>query len=56
MLGLISKLFGGSKSEKDVKKITPLVAKINTFFTQYQSLSNDELRNKTVEFKSRIQQ
>jgi preprotein translocase subunit SecA len=56
MLGLISKLFGGSKSEKDVKKITPLVAKINTFFTKYQSLSNDELRNKTAEFKSRIQQ
>ena len=56
MLGLISKLFGGSKSEKDVKKITPYVGQINAFFTQYQSLTNDALRNKTVEFKSRIQQ
>ena len=55
MLGFISKLFGGSKSEKDVKKIVPLIAKINTFFTQYQSLSNDELRNKTNEFRQRIQ-
>jgi preprotein translocase subunit SecA len=54
MLGIISKLFGGSKSEKDVKKITPEVGKINGFFTQYQSLSNDELRNKTQEFKQRI--
>jgi preprotein translocase subunit SecA len=54
MLGIISKLFGGSKSEKDVKKITPEVGRINGFFTQYQSLSNDELRNKTQEFKQRI--
>ena len=54
MLGTISKLFGGNKSEKDVKKITPLVEKINHFFVEYQSLSNDALRNKTVEFKQRI--
>ena len=56
MIGFLSKIFGGNKSEKDVKKITPQVAKINSFFTQYQSLSNDQLRNKTAEFKQRIQQ
>ena len=54
MLGIISKIFGGSKSEKDVKKITPQVDKINQFFTQYQSLSNDALRGKTAEFRQRI--
>jgi preprotein translocase subunit SecA len=54
MAGFISKLFGGSKSEKDVKKLRPQVEKINQFFNQYQSLSNDELRNKTAEFKQRI--
>ncbi len=54
MLGFVSKLFGGNKSEKDVKKITPQVAKINEFFTAYQSLSNDQLRSKTIEFKERI--
>ncbi|HEX2684153.1 MAG TPA: preprotein translocase subunit SecA, partial [Ferruginibacter sp.] len=54
MIGVISKLFGGNKSEKDVKKIKPLVEQINRFFDQYQSLSNDELRNKTTEFKQRI--
>lgn len=54
MLGIISKLFGGSKSEKDVKKISPQVEKINQFFAQYQSLSNDALRGKTAEFKQRI--
>jgi preprotein translocase subunit SecA len=56
MIGFLSKIFGGNKSEKDVKKITPQVAKINSYFTQYQSLTNDQLRNKTVEFKQHIQQ
>lgn len=56
MLGFIQKIFGGSKSEKDVKKIEPYVAKINQYFTSYQSLSNDELRGKTKEFRQRIKQ
>ena len=56
MIGFLSKIFGGNKSEKDVKKITPQVAKINGFFTQFQLLSNDQLRAKTGEFKQRIQQ
>jgi preprotein translocase subunit SecA len=54
-MGFFQKLFGGSKSEKDVKVIWPLVSKINQNFTAYQSLSNDELRNKTIEFRQRIQ-
>jgi len=56
MLGIISKLFGGSKSEKDVQKLKPIVEKVNEFFQQYQGLSNDELRNKTQEFRLRIKQ
>jgi len=54
MLGFLSKLFGGSKSEKDVQKLSPIVEKINQYFQQYQSLTNDELRNKTQEFRQRI--
>ena len=54
MLGFLSKLLGGNKSEKDVKQIEPLVGQINQFFQQYQNLSNDELRNKTAEFRKRI--
>ncbi len=54
MLGIISKLFGGNKSEKDVKKVAPQVEKINAFFAAYNSLSNDQLRNKTTEFRARI--
>lgn len=54
MLGFLSKMFGGSKSEKDIKQIYPLVEQINTYFASYQVLSNDQLRNKTVEFRQRI--
>ncbi|HKG68947.1 MAG TPA: preprotein translocase subunit SecA [Segetibacter sp.] len=54
MLGFISKLFGGSKSQKDVKLLLPIVDKTNEYLQQYQLLSNDELRGKTVEFKARI--
>ena len=51
MLKFLSKLLGGNKSEKDVAKIKPIVEKVNTFFQQYQSIDNDTLRNKTIEFK-----
>ncbi len=56
MLNILSKILGGNKSEKDVAKIQPYVAKINQFFQQYEKLSNDELRNKTVEFRQRIKE
>ena len=49
----ITNLFG-NKSQRDVKDLWPIVAEINKHFDSYASLSNDELRNKTVEFKSRI--
>jgi len=54
MLGIISKMFGGNKSEKDVKKLMPDVERAKVFFASYNALSNDELRAKTVEFKNRI--
>ncbi|WP_353850244.1 preprotein translocase subunit SecA [Hydrotalea sp.] len=54
MLKLMSKILGGNKSEKDVQKILPIVQKINQFYEQYKTLSNDALRNKTVEFKAKI--
>jgi preprotein translocase subunit SecA len=55
-MSFFSSLFGGSKSEKDVKKIQPLVVEINRHFASYQSLTNDELRNKTQEFRQRIKE
>ena len=56
MAGIFSKIFGGNKSEKDVKKITHYVEEINQYFRSYHSLSNDDLRNKTREFRERIKE
>ena len=54
MLKFITKLFGGSKSEKDVKIMWPVVEEIKPLFATLENLSNDELRSKTQEFKSKI--
>jgi preprotein translocase subunit SecA len=56
MMGFLSKLFGGNKSEKDVKLIQPSIGKINEHFAALQSLSNDQLRGKTAQFKARIKE
>ncbi len=53
-MSIFSKIFGGNKSEKDIKLIAPVVEEINRHFASYQSLSNDQLRAKTDEFKQRI--
>jgi len=53
MLGFLAKIFG-SKSERDIKAIQPLVIKINEEYAKLSSISNDELRAKTIEFKGRI--
>jgi preprotein translocase subunit SecA len=54
MIGILSKIFGGNKSEKDIKGILPVVEEINKYFLAYNSLTNDELRAKTSVFKARI--
>ena len=54
MLSILSKIFGGNKSQKDVKLLMPIVEKVNQFLKQYESLTNDELRGKTTEFRARI--
>ena len=48
------KVFLGDKSGKDLKKLNPLVDDINVHFDKLYSLSNDQLRNKTIEFKKVI--
>ncbi|QIL39925.1 preprotein translocase subunit SecA [Pedobacter sp. HDW13] len=53
MLGFLAKIFG-SKSERDIKLIQPLVVKINEHYSKLSALSHDELRGKTIEFKSKI--
>jgi preprotein translocase subunit SecA len=51
----IVKIFGGTKSEKDVKEARPLVDKTNAEFAKLRDLSNDEFRTKTPELQAYIQ-
>ena len=41
-------------SEKEVKRVRPIVEKINSLEPEIQKLSDEELRNKTAEFKDRL--
>ncbi|MBT6014100.1 MAG: preprotein translocase subunit SecA [Flavobacteriales bacterium] len=54
-LNIIGKLFG-SKYDKDVKEIMPIVQQINEEFEKLNSHSNNQLREKTKELKSEIQE
>jgi preprotein translocase subunit SecA len=53
MLGILKKIFG-SKQDRDLVKYKDIVAQINNNFAAYNSISNDELRQKTLEFRARI--
>jgi len=55
MLKLIAKFFG-TKSEKDIKRIMPLVEQANQEGQKLKSLSNDELRNETRKIQDIINQ
>ena len=54
MLSSLLKMIFGSKSERDIKTMHPLIERINQFEVEYQKLTDDELRGKTDEFKKRI--
>lgn len=53
MFNFLKGLFG-SKHERDVEAYMSKVEEINKYSEEYQSLTNDELRQKTNEFKERI--
>ena len=50
----IFQLLFGTKHARDVKKLRPIVAKINEWDEKFKSLSDDELKAKTPEFKARF--
>ncbi|MCC7391950.1 hypothetical protein IT571_06280, partial [Candidatus Sumerlaeota bacterium] len=51
MLKSIMNFFFGNKQARDVKRLKPIVEEINTIFKELESLSDDELKNKTTEFR-----
>jgi len=55
MVDKIISLIFGTKHERDVKKLKPVVARVNALEPDMQKLSNDELKQKTSEFRQRIE-
>ena len=53
-MGLLKKLFG-SYSEKELKRIRPLLDKTLSFEEEFGGLSDEQLKAKTEEFKNRLQ-
>ena len=52
-MGLLQKIFG-THSENELKRIYPIVDEIEALGPQMEQLSDEELKNKTQEFKSRL--
>ncbi|MBB2181568.1 preprotein translocase subunit SecA [Lachnospiraceae bacterium MD1] len=53
MMGIIEKIFG-THSEREVKRLLPIVDKIEALEPEYEKLSDEALRGKTIEFKNRL--
>lgn len=56
MISAVLRAILGNKHERDVKKILPVVDEINRYDAQYESLTDDQLREKTIELKERIKE
>lgn len=54
MLDLLARKLFGSKNERELKRLWPLVETINSLEASFKKLSNDELKGKTGEFKERL--
>ena len=54
MLSWILRKVLGSKNQREVKRIRPLIEKINLLEQQFQSLTEDQLREKTAQWKKEL--
>ena len=52
--GLLKKIFG-TKNDREIKALTKEVEKINALESEYEKLSDEDLKNKTNIFKERLQ-
>ncbi|MBF0337543.1 MAG: preprotein translocase subunit SecA [Nitrospirae bacterium] len=55
MIGFVLKKIFGTKNEREIKRITPLVGRINEFEPTMKELTDERLKAKTLEFKGRIE-
>ncbi len=54
MIGSLLKKVFGTKNDREIKRIEKIVAEINKLELDYEKLSDEDLKGKTVEFRNRI--
>jgi preprotein translocase subunit SecA len=54
MIDKIFSLIFGTKHERDIKAMKPLVAQINSLEDEVKALSNDEMKNRSFELRKRV--
>ncbi|HPO46166.1 MAG TPA: preprotein translocase subunit SecA, partial [Spirochaetota bacterium] len=55
MVDKILSIFFGTKHERDIKRLRPLIARINDLEPAIKALSDDQMRAKTTEFRGRLE-
>ena len=55
MFQKLFKIFFGSKNDREIKKLDSVVDQINSFYEEYQKLSEEQLTSKTDEFRERLE-
>ena len=50
---ILTKVFG-SRNDREIKRLNKVVAQINSLESEYETLSDDELKGKTAEFRERV--
>jgi len=55
MRGLLSKIFGGTSVDKDIKQISPVVDQINELEPEFEALTDDQIRELVADFRQRYE-
>jgi len=56
MIGSLLKKVFGTKNDREIKRIEMIVAEINKLELDYEALSDEQLKGKTIEFRERLSQ
>ncbi|MBN2258514.1 MAG: hypothetical protein JW704_11980, partial [Anaerolineaceae bacterium] len=51
----LTRLIGGDPTKREIENLLPLIERINQLESSYEELSDDALRQKTIEFKKRLE-
>ena len=56
MLKRFVRIFGGDPNQREIDKNTEVIEQVNSLEAEFEALSDEALRDKTGEFRSRLEQ